>query len=227
MALTQIVRPGSPVILGSFVGAISMRTGAPTFGTPEATQMIFATAQLARRLGVPVRSGGSLCSSKIGDAQAAYESAHTLLPTLLAGVNLVTHAAGWLEGGLVAGYEKFVMDADQLAMMQMLAQGMDLSARGQALDALREVGPGSHFLGCAHTQANFETAFYQSTIADYSSYEQWSMEGSLTAEQRANAVWKKMLAEYQDPGIDPAADEAMREFMAKRKAVLTDAIEEE
>jgi trimethylamine--corrinoid protein Co-methyltransferase len=227
MALAQLVRPGAPVIMGSFVGAISMRTGAPTFGTPEATQMIFATAQLARRLGVPCRSGGSLCSSKVADAQAAYESAHTLLPTLLAGVNLVTHSAGWLEGGLVAGYEKFVLDADQLAMMQVLSQGMDLSARGQALDAIREVGPGNHFLGCAHTQANFETAFYQSTIADYSSYEQWSLEGSLSAEQRANRVWKKMLAEYQDPGIDPARDEALVEFIARRKAQLTDAIEEE
>ncbi|HUY83028.1 MAG TPA: trimethylamine methyltransferase family protein [Steroidobacteraceae bacterium] len=227
LALTQLVRPGAPVILGSFVGAISMRTGAPTFGTPEATQMIFATAQLARRLGVPCRSGGSLCSAKVADAQAAYESAHTLLPTLLAGVNLVTHAAGWLEGGLVAGYEKFVMDADQLAMMQMLAQGMDLSERGQALDALREVGPGNHFLGCGHTQANFETAFYQSTIADYCSYEQWSLEGSLTAEQRANRVWKRMLADYQDPGIDPAGDEAMRDYIACRRTVLTDAIEVE
>jgi trimethylamine--corrinoid protein Co-methyltransferase len=227
MALTQLVRPGAPVILGSFVGAISMRTGAPTFGTPEATQMIFATAQLARRLRVPCRSGGSLCASKVADAQAAYESAHTLLPTLLAGVNLVTHAAGWLEGGLVAGYEKFVMDADQCAMMQMLAQGMDLSERGQALDAIREVGPGSHFLGCAHTLANFESAFYQSTIADYSSYEQWTLEGRLTAEQRANRVWKKMLADYQDPGIEPAQDEAMREFIARRKAVLSDSIDDE
>jgi len=227
MALTQLVRPGSPVILGSFVGAISMRTGAPTFGTPEATQMIFATAQLARRLKVPCRSGGSLCASKVADAQAAYESAHTLLPTLLAGVNLVTHAAGWLEGGLVASYEKFVMDADQCAMMQMLAQGMDLSERGQALDAIREVGPGSHFLGCAHTLANFETAFYQSTIADYSSFEQWSLEGKLTAEQRANRVWKKMLADYQDPGIDPAQDEAMLDFIARRRAVLSDTIDDE
>ncbi len=227
LALTQLVRPGAPVILGSFVGAISMRTGAPTFGTPEATQMIFATAQLARRLGVPCRSGGSLCSSKIADAQAAYESAHTLLPTVLAGVNLVTHAAGWLEGGLVASYEKFVMDADQLAMMQKLAEGKDLTERGQALEALREVGPGSHFLGCEHTQANFETAFYQSTIADYSSFEQWSIDGSLSADQRANRLWKKMLAEYRDPGIDPAADEAMLGFMAARKAVLTDAVEEE
>jgi trimethylamine--corrinoid protein Co-methyltransferase len=213
--------------MGSFVGAVSMRTGSPTFGTPEATQMIFATAQLARRIGVPCRSGGSLCSSKVADAQAGYESAHTLLPTLLAGVNLVTHAAGWLEGGLVSGYEKFVMDADQLAMMQVLASGMDMSERGQALDAIREVGPGSHFLGCAHTQENFETAFYQSTIADYSSYEQWTLEGGLTAEQRANKVWKKMLAEYEDPGLDPALDEALLHFMAERKAVLLDSVEED
>ncbi len=227
MALTQLVRPGAPVIMGSFVGAVSMRTGSPTFGTPEATQMIFATAQLARRLGVPCRSGGSLCASKVADAQAAYESAHTLLPTLLAGVNLVTHAAGWLEGGLVSGYEKFVMDIDQLAMMQVLASGMDMSERGQALDAIREVGPGSHFLGCAHTQANFETAFYQSNIADYSSYEQWSLEGSLTAEQRANKVWKQMLAEYEDPGLDAAHDEALLAYMTQRKAVLADAVEEE
>ncbi len=227
MALTQIVRPGAPVILGSFVGAISMRTGSPTFGTAEATQMIFATAQLARRLHLPCRSGGSLCSAKIVDAQAGYESANSLLPALLAGVNLVTHAAGWLEGGLVASYEKFVMDADQCAMMQSLAQGMDLSERGQALDAIREVGPGNHFLGCAHTQANFEAAFYQSTVADYSSYEQWCEEGRLSAEQRANRLWKRMLAEYQDPGIDPARDEAMRDFITRRKSVLTDDITEE
>ena len=227
MALTQLVRPGAPVILGSFVGAVSMRTGSPTFGTPEATQMIFATAQLARRLRVPCRSGGSLCSSKIPDAQAGYESAHTLLPTLLAGVHLVTHAAGWLEAGLVASYEKFVMDIDQLAMMQSLAAGMDLTERGQAMDAIREVGPGSHFLGCAHTQANFETAFYQSTIADYSSFEQWTMEGSLRSEQRANSVWKRMLTEYVDPGIDAALDEALLAFIARRKETLSDDITEE
>jgi trimethylamine--corrinoid protein Co-methyltransferase len=227
MALTQLVRPGAPVIMGSFVGAISMRTGAPTFGTAEATQMIFATAQLARRLGVPCRSGGSLCSSKTADAQAAYESAHTLLPTLLAGVNLVTHAAGWLEGGLVASYEKFVMDADQLAMMQALAGGMDLSPRGQALDAIREVGPGGHFLGCAHTQQNFEAAFHQSNIADYSSYEQWASEGRLSAEQRANTVWKRMLVEYEDPGLDPAVDEALQAFMTERRSVLADSLDED
>ena len=227
MALTQLVRPGAPVIMGSFVGAVSMRSGSPTFGTPEATQMIFATAQLARRLDIPCRSGGGLCSSKMVDAQAGYESANTLLPTVLAGVHLVTHAAGWLEAGLVASYEKFVMDADQLAMLHSLAGGMDLSERGQAMDAIREVGPGSHFLGCAHTLANFESAFYQSTIADYSSFEQWSIEGSLSAEQRANRVWKKMLADYVDPGLDPAIDEALQAFMSRRRAELGDAVEED
>jgi len=227
MALTQLVRPGAPVILGSFVGAISMRTGSPTFGTAEATQMIFATAQLARHLGVPCRSGGSLCASKLADAQAAYESANTLLPTVLAGVNLVTHSAGWLEAGLVSSYEKFVLDIDQLAMMQALAAGIDMSERGQAMDAIREVGPGNHFLGCAHTLANFESAFYQSIVADYAPYEQWVSEGRLSAEQRANRIWKKMLAEYVDPGLDPALDEALKEFIAKRKEVLTDDIQEE
>ena len=227
MALTQLVRAGAPVIMGSFVGAVSMRSGSPTFGTPEATLMILATAQLARRIGVPCRSGGALCSSKVADAQAGFESAHTLLPTLMAGVNLVSHAAGWLESGLVASYEKFVMDIDQLAMMQMLASGVDLSERGQALDAIREVGPGNHFLGCTHTQANFETAFYQSMIADYSSYEQWFSEGRLTTEQRANAVWKKMLGNYVDPGLSPELDEALEEFIARRKEAITDEIMDE
>jgi trimethylamine--corrinoid protein Co-methyltransferase len=146
---------------------------------------------------------------------------------VLAGVHLVTHAAGWLEAGLVASYEKFVMDADQLAMLHSLAGGMDLSERGQAMDAIREVGPGSHFLGCAHTLANFESAFYQSTIADYSSFEQWSIEGSLSAEQRANRVWKKMLADYVDPGLDPAIDEALQAFMTRRRTELGDTVEED
>jgi trimethylamine--corrinoid protein Co-methyltransferase len=215
------------ILAETLAGLALMRSGSPTFGTPEATQMIFATAQLARRLGVPCRSGGGLCSSKVVDAQAGYESANTLLPTVLAGVHLVTHAAGWLEAGLVASYEKFVIDADQLAMLHSLAGGMDLSERGQAMEAIREVGPGNHFLGCAHTLANFESAFYQSTIADYSSYEQWSSEGSLSAEQRANRVWKKMLADYVDPGIDPEIDEALQAFMARRRAELSDAVEED
>src|SRR5215475_10798400 len=219
---TQLLRPGAPVIFGVFASSISMQSGAPTFGTPEPTLVSLAAGQLARRLGIPFRTGGSLCASKIPDAQAAYESAQTLLPTLQAGTNFVLHGAGWLEGGLVSGYEKFVMDADQLAMMQVLAAGMDMSERGQALDAIREVGPGSHFLGCAHTQENFETAFYRSTIADNNSYEQWEAEGAQDAAQRANKLWKRMLEEYEAPAIDPAIDEAIQAFMAEKKAAQPD-----
>jgi len=219
---TQLVRPGAPVVFGVFASSISMQSGAPTFGTPEPSLVLIAAAQLARRLGLPFRTGGSLCASKIPDAQAAYESAQTLLPTLLAGTNFVLHGAGWLEGGLASGYEKFVMDADQLGMMQVLVGGIDLSENGQALDAIREVGPGSHFLGCAHTQANFESAFYRSTIADNNSFEQWESEGSLDAAQRANKLWKRMLADYEAPPIDPGVDEALQEFIAKKKAAEPD-----
>ena len=222
MATTQLVRKGAPVVFGTFGSSISMQSGAPTFGTPEPALVLFASAQLARRIGVPFRSGGSLCGSKIADAQAAYESANTLLPTLMGGVNFVLHAAGWLEGGLASGYEKFVMDADQIGMMQVLAGGVDLTENGQAMDAIREVGPGSHFLGCAHTQANFETAFYRSTIADNNSFEQWEAEGSEDAQVRANRLWKAMLADYEAPQIDPALDEALNAFMDQRKTALPD-----
>src|SRR5580693_3903304 len=178
MALAQLVNPGVPVVMGSFASSLSMQSGAPTFGSPEPALVLYVMAALARRLGVPFRSGGSLCASKISDAQAAFESAQTLLPTCLAGVNFVLHTAGWLEGGLSMGYEKFVMDADQAGMMHTLLAGVDLSENGQALDAIREVGPGKHFLGCAHTQANFENAFYRSPLADNNSYEQWEAEGA-------------------------------------------------
>jgi len=222
MALTQLVNPGAPVVLGSFASSLSMQSGAPTFGTPEPALVLYVMAALARRLGVPFRSGGALCAAKIPDAQAAFESANTLLPTCLAGVNFVLHTAGWLEGGLSMGYEKFVMDADQAGMMHTLLAGVDLSENGQAMDAIREVGPGKHFLGCAHTQANFETAFYRSPIADNNSYEQWEAEGAKDLAQRANALWKKMLAEYEAPPLDPAIDEALQDFMARRKASFPD-----
>ena len=222
MALTQLIRPGAPVVFGSFASSMSMQSGAPTFGTPEPALVLFVCAALARRLGVPFRSGGSLCGAKIPDAQAAYESLATLWPTMMGGVNFVLHAAGWLEGGLASSYEKFVMDADQLGMMQTLSQGVDLSENGQAMDAIREVGPGSHYLGCSHTQANFESAFYRSTVADNNSFEQWEAEGATDTAQRANAVWKKWLAEYQAPALDPAADEAIDDFVARKKASMED-----
>ena len=162
MTFVQLVRPGAPVIMGSFASSMSMQSGAPTFGTPEPALVLYVMAALARRLGVPFRSGGSLCGSKVADAQAAYESAATLQPTVLAGTNFVLHAAGWLEGGLTMGYEKFILDADQCGMAGVFVRGVDLSENGQALDAIIANGPGQHFLGTAHTLANFETAFYRS-----------------------------------------------------------------
>jgi trimethylamine--corrinoid protein Co-methyltransferase len=222
MAFAQLVRPGAPVVFGSFASSISMQSGAPTFGTPEPALVLYGAAALARRLGVPFRSGGSLCGSKIPDAQAAYESANTLLPTVLGGVNFTLHSAGWLEGGLSASLEKLVMDADQLEMMHTMVNGVDLSDNGQAMDAIREVGPGSHYLGATHTQSNFETAFFRSKIADNNSFEQWESEGGQDAAQRANALWKKRLAEYEAPAIDPAVDEALQDYVARTKASMPD-----
>jgi len=223
MALAQLVRPGAPVVLGSFASSMSMQSGAPTFGTPEPALVLYGMGQLARRLGVPFRSGGGLCGSKAADAQAAFETANTLLPTLLGGVNFTLHAAGWLEGGLVSSYEKFMLDADQLSMLQAMAGGIDMSENGQAMDAIREVGPGKHFLGCAHTQANFQTAFWRSSLADNNSYEQWESEGGLDAAQRANKQWKQWLADYEAPPIDPGVDEALQAFIAEKKAATPDA----
>ena len=222
IALTQLIRPGCPVIFGTFAAAVSMATGAPTFGTPEPSMVIYAAGALARRLGVPFRSGGGLCGSKLPDAQAAYEAANTLQTAGLAGVNFMLHTAGWLEGGLAMGYEKFIMDCDQASMLAVLLNGVDVSENGQAMSAFEEVGPGKHFLGSEHTLANFETAFYRSTVADNNSYEQWSAEGSLDAAQRANTLWKQMLAEYQAPELDPAIDEALQAFMTEQKASFTD-----
>lgn len=222
MTFVQLVRKGAPVILGSFASSMSMQTGAPTFGTPEPALVLYTVAALARRLGVPFRSGGSLTSSKLPDAQAAYESANTLQPTVLGGVNFVLHAAGWLEGGLAIGYEKFVLDCDQLGMMGTFVKGLDMSDNGLALDAIRVHEPGNHFLGTAHTLANFETAFYRSDTADNSSFEQWTDEGRLDAAQRANAIWKRRLAEYEPPPLDDAIDEELRAFIAHRKIELPD-----
>jgi len=222
MAYVQLVRPGAPVVLGSFASSMSMQSGAPTFGTPEPALVLYAMAALARRLGVPFRSGGALTAAKIPDAQAAYESANTMQPTMLGGTNFVLHAAGWLEGGLTMGYEKFVLDADQLGMWHSFARGVDLSENGQALDAFLTNEPGTHFLGHPHTLANFETAFYRSPVADNSSFEQWESEGANDAAQRANAQWKRALAEYEPPPLDDAIREELDEWIEQRKASFPD-----
>ena len=222
IALTQLIRPGVAVIFGAFVSSISMQSGAPTFGTPEGTLLLNGAAQLARRLNLPFRSGGSFTASKVPDAQAAQESAQAMLATVLTGTNFVLHAAGWMEGGLCSSYEKLVMDADMLGMMHVLAKGIDFSEEGQAMDALREVGPGGHFLGAQHTQRNFESAFYRSSLADNNSYEQWDLDGRKDAATRANAQWKEMLENYEPPPLDDAIDAALLAFMAERKASFPD-----
>lgn len=222
MALAQLYRPGAPVVFGLFSSALSMQSGAPTFGTPEPNLVLSAAAQLARRLNLPFRSGGSLCASKLPDAQAAFESANSLMPAVLSGVNFVLHGAGWMEGGLASSFEKFVMDCDQLGMAATLLKGYDFSEDGQALDAIREVGPGGHYLGCAHTQAHFETAFYRSTLSDNNAFEHWEAAGSLDMATRANALWKEWLAAYVQPALDPAIDEALQAFITERKAAMPD-----
>ena len=222
VAYSQLVRPGAPVIFGAFVTSIDMNSGAPTFGTPEAAQITYGAGQLARRLRLPFRSAGSFCGSKLPDAQAAYETANTLNNGLLAGVNFMLHACGWLEGGLVASYEKFVMDADQLGALHKMAAGVVIDESSQAMDALREVGPGGHYLGCAHTQAHFKTAFWRSELFDYKPFETWIEEGGRDTLALASERVRKLLAGYEQPAIDPATAEALDAFVAAKKDSMPD-----
>jgi len=223
IAYSQLIRPGAPVIFGTFVTSIDMNSGAPTFGTPEASQILYGAGQLARRLGLPYRSGGGLCGSKLPDAQAAYETANTLNAGLLGGVNFMLHACGWLEGGLVASFEKFVMDADQLGTLDKMAQGVAVDENAQALDALREVGPGGHYLGCAHTQANFKEAFWRSDLLDYKPFETWSDEGARDTASLATARVAKLLGDYTPPPLDPEIKARLDSYVAEKKASMPDA----
>jgi trimethylamine--corrinoid protein Co-methyltransferase len=218
ITLAQIINPGTPVVYGSFLTNMDMQSGSPVFGTPESAIALFASAQMARRYRLPFRSGGGLTASKLPDAQAAYESTMGFWPTFLARVNYVLHAAGWLESGLVMGYEKFVIDLEVVRMMALfLNKGVALDDEGLAWDALEEVGPGGHFLGAAHTMRHFRDAFYRSKLSDANNFERWQKQGGKDTAARANALWKKMLADYQAPPLDPGADEALVTFMDKRK----------
>jgi len=223
VAYSQLVRPGAPVIAGAFVTSIDMNSGAPTFGTPEAAHITYGAGQLARRLGLPYRSGGAFCGSKLPDAQAAYETANSLNMALLAGVNFMLHACGWLEGGLVSSYEKFVMDADQLGTLHHLAQGVMMDENAQAMGALHEVGPGGHYLGCEHTQANFKTAFWRSDLFDYKPFETWDEEGARDTQTLASLRVKKLLSDYQPPALDEGIAEALDAYVAQKKASMPDA----
>jgi trimethylamine--corrinoid protein Co-methyltransferase len=218
IALVQTVRPGAPCLYGSFFQATDMRTGAPSLGTPESIFGVFAGAQLARRYGLPFRGGGGLCSSNVVDAQAAAESAFMLWATMLAGTDVVLHAAGWLEGGLTASLEKFALDVELLGQLQVQQSGFGVGDEELAFDALREVGPGGLWLAAEHTMLHFKEWQYLSPLFTTQDFTSWEAAGGQDALRRANARWKALLAAYEDPGLDPAVDEELRAFIDRRKA---------
>lgn len=222
-AFSQLVRPGSPFILGNFLSSMSLKSGAPTFGMPEPVTSNYVIGQLARRAGLPLRCGGSLTASKIADAQAAAESADSMHSTVIGGSNFTLHAAGWLEGGLATGFEKLIIDADRLGGYQKLLGGLDLDDNALGKNAYDDVEPAGHFLGSAHTMANYETAYYDAEMSDNESCEKWEAEGSRDTERRAYECWNQMLDEYEAPPIDEAKDEALKEYVTKRKASMDDA----
>ncbi len=217
IVLTQLINPGTPVVYGSFLSNSDMQSGSPAFGTPESAAALFVSAQLARKYKLPFRSGGGLTSSKVADAQAMWEANNTFWPTFLACTNFVLHAAGWLESGLVSSYEKFVMDVEQLRIMQVFLRGIALDEEGMALDAFEEIGPGGYFFGAAHTMRHFRDAFYRPLIADVQNYVRWEQKGAETADVRANRVWKKWLKEYEPPPLDEGIAEGLREYVVRRK----------
>jgi len=220
IAYAQMLNSGTPVVYGSFLANVDMKSGAPCFGTPENTLALYAGAQMARHYGLPYRSGGNFTASRIPDAQAGYESAGTMWPTVQAGTNFVLHAAGWLEGGLIAGYEKFVLDLEICAMMARFVEGIGLSDEDFAWDAYAEAGPGQHFLGTQHTMRHYSTAFHQHTVFSMDNYEKWEEEGSPDSYKLANAVWKRMLVEYEPPELDEAIEEELNAFTGRRRAEI-------
>lgn len=220
IVFAQMVEPGTPVVYGSFLTNADLKTGSPMFGTPESQIAIYISAQLARRYGLPFRGGGMFATSKIPDAQAAYESVMTMVPTIQAGTNLVLHAAGWLENGLSAGYEKFVMDCEMLGMYHKFLEGIDLSDEAMAMESLRTVAPGEHHLGTDHTMERFRTAFYRSDLFDYDGAEEWQEKGSKDIWTKAAERVEVLLGEYEAPSLDPAVEEELLDFMSRRRAEI-------
>ncbi len=220
IALAQLARPGAPVVYGGFTTNVDMRSGSPAFGTPEGAWALIVGAQLARRYKLPYRGSGSLNTSKTPDAQSAYETQWTLWPALLAHTNLIMHAIGWLEGGLTVSYEKIMLDAEALGMFAHFLEGFTLDDETLALDMIREVGPGGHHFGTAHTQARFATEFYSPLLSDRQGYETWLAAGGAEAPQRANALWKEILAGYEQPPLDPGIAEAVADYVARREREL-------
>jgi len=222
IALSQLIRPGCPVVFGSFLSNIDMQSGSPCFGTPESAVGLLCTGQIARHFGLPVRSGGGLTSSQVPDAQAAYEALMTMIPTFLAGINWVMHAAGWLEGGLVACYEKFVIDVQVLEMLQHEFTPLEIDEESLAFGAHVEVGHGGHFLGAAHTMERFRTCFYRPFLSSSENYERWMRNGARDTAARAGEIYRKRLAEYEPPPLDDAIREELADFVTRRRRELGD-----
>jgi trimethylamine--corrinoid protein Co-methyltransferase len=222
IALSQLVRPGCPVIFGSFLSNIDMQSGSPTFGTPESGVGLLCTGQVARHFGLPFRAGGAMTSSQVPDAQAGYEALMTMLPTFLAGTNWVMHSAGWLEGGLVAGYEKFVMDVELLQMLRAEFTPLEIDEDSLAFGAHEEVGHGGHFLGAMHTMERFRTCFYRPLLSSSENYERWMRGGGADTAARAAKIWKDRLAGYEQPPLDDAVRQELEEYVVRRRRELGD-----
>ncbi len=216
IALLQVVQPGTPVVYGSFTSNVDMKTGAPAFGTPEYIRATQMSGQMARRYNLPIRASNANASN-VPDAQATWESAFSLQAVSSAHINIVYHAAGWLEGGLCASFEKFIIDCELLQQLAYYHQPVPVAEDDLAFEAIRGVGPDGHFLGCEHTQQRYKTAFYSPFLSDWSNFEQWEQNGSVTATQRANRVWKRVLEAYQPPPMDPAVREELEFFVERRK----------
>ena len=220
IALTQIVRPGAPVLYGGFTSNVDMRTGAPAFGTPEYVQAAQASGQLARRLGLPFRSS-NVTAANTNDAQAAYESQMALWGAMTGQVNLLMHAAGWLGGGLTASFEKLIIDAEMLQMMAAYFEPFVVNDDTLAMDAIREVGPAGHFFGAAHTMERYEQAFYTPLLSNWDNFDTWVERGQVNAETRANQIWKQLLEEYEQPPLDAGINDALLDYVARRKREIS------
>jgi len=216
------VRPGTPVLFGSFLSNTDMQSGSPSFGTPESALGLLCTGQLARHYGLPFRSGGALTASQTVDAQASYEAMMTMLPTFLAGVNWVMHSAGWLESGLVSCYEKFIVDIEILRMLKEEFTPLEIDEDSLAFGAHEEVGPGGHFLGAVHTLERFRDCFYRPLLSSTENYERWERNGGNDATARASLLWREALDEYQQPPLDDAIRDELQEYVVRRRAELGD-----
>ncbi len=222
IALSQLIRPGTPVIFGSFLSNIDMQSGSPTFGTPESGIGLLCTGQIARHFGLPFRTGGGLTSSQTSDAQAGYEALMTMMPTFLAGANWVMHSAGWLEGGLVAGYEKFIVDVEILQMLQVEFTPLEIDEDSMAFGAHEEVGHGGHFLGAMHTMERFRTCFYRPLLSSSENFERWTRNGGQDATERAGHIYRTKLQEFEPPALDDAVRQELEEYVVRRRAELGD-----